>query len=129
MRKIYDRGNSSFTSESRLFSKYENEVEFWLAESDEEIMRINEDLKYNTSDQLTTKQQLLKTFIDKGYSIYKIDQENLIDSGSKSNLYSLKRKLNKNLSFERRPDSGRNVWFRNWSEICWSGQRKSIYQY
>ena len=27
---IYDKGNSSFTSESRLSSKYENEEEFWL---------------------------------------------------------------------------------------------------
>ena len=62
---IYDRGNSSFTSESRLSSKYENEEEFRLVESDDEIMSRKEELKQNTSDQLTTKQQLLKTFIDK----------------------------------------------------------------
>ena len=36
-------------------------------------MSSKEELKQNKSDQLTTKQQLLKTFIDKGYSIYKID--------------------------------------------------------
>ena len=84
---IYDRGNSSFTSESRLSSKYENEEEFWLVESDEEIMSSKEELKQNTSDQLTIKQQLLKIFIDKGYSIYKIDKEKLIDFASKSNLY------------------------------------------
>ena len=77
---IYDRRNSSFTSESRLSSKYENEEEFWLVESDEEIMSSKEELKQNASDKLTTKQQLLKTFIDKGYSIYKIDKEKLIDS-------------------------------------------------
>ena len=59
---IYNRGNSSFTSESRLSSKYENEEEFWLVESDEDIMSSKEDLKQNTSDQLTTKQQLLKNF-------------------------------------------------------------------
>ena len=108
---IYDRGNSSFTSESRLSSKYENEEEFWLVESDEEIMSSKEELKQNTSDQLTTKQQLLKTFIDKGYSIYKIDKEKLIDSASKSNLYFLKRKLSENWSFERRTGSGRNKKF------------------
>ena len=53
-------------------------------------MRSKEDLRQNTSDQLTTKQQLLKTFIDK---------ERLIDSASKSNLYFLKWKLNENWSF------------------------------
>ena len=70
---IYDRENSSFTSKSRLSSKYENEEEFWLVESDEEIMSSKEELKQNTSDQITTKQQLLKTYIEKGYSIWKID--------------------------------------------------------
>ena len=80
LRKIYERGNSSFTSESRLSSKNENEEEFWLVELEEEIMKSKEKLRQNTSDLLTTKQQLLKTFIDKGYSIYKIDQEKLIDS-------------------------------------------------
>ena len=54
-----------------------------MVESDEEIMSSKEELKQNTSDQLTAKQQLLKTFIDKGYSIYKIGQEKLIDSASK----------------------------------------------
>ena len=79
-----------------------------MVESDEKIMSSKEELKQNTSDQLTTKQQLLKTFIDKGYSIYKIDKEKLIDSASKSNLYFLKRKLSENWSFERRTSSGRN---------------------
>ena len=74
-------------------------------------MSSKEELKQNTSDQLTTKQQLLKTFIDKGYSIYKIDKEKLIDSASNSNLYFLKRKLNKIWSFERKPGSGRNKKF------------------
>ena len=108
---IYDRGNSSFPSESRLSSKYENEEEFWLVESDGEIMSSKEELKQNISDQLTTKQQLLKTFIDKRYSIYKIDKEKLIDSASKPNIYFLKRKLSKNWSFERRTVSGRNKKF------------------
>ena len=75
LRKIYDRGNSSFTSDSRLSSKYENEKEFWLVELDEEIMSSKEELRQNAYDQLTTKQQLLKTFIDKGYLIYKINKE------------------------------------------------------
>ena len=100
LRKIYDRGNSSFASESRLSSKYE--YEFWFVKFDEEIMSSKEKLKQNTSDQLTTKQQLLKTFID---------QERLIDSASKLNLYFLKSKLNENLSFERRPYSGKNKKF------------------
>ena len=56
-------------------------------------MSSNEDLRQNTTDQLTTKQQLLKVFIDK---------ERLIDSTSKSNLYFQKWKLNENWSFERR---------------------------
>ena len=75
------------------------------------MMSSKEVLKQNTSDQLTTKQQLLKTFIDKGYSIYKIDKEKLIDSALKSNLYFLKRKLNENWSFERRAGSRRNKKF------------------
>ena len=43
-------------------------------------MNSKEELRQNTSDQLTTKQQLLKIFIDK---------ERLIDPASKSNLYFL----------------------------------------
>ena len=62
-----------------------------MVELYEEIMSSKEELKQNTSDQLTTKQQLHKTFIDKGYSIYKIDKEKLIDFNSKLNLYFLKR--------------------------------------
>ena len=61
-------------------------------------MRSKEDLRQNTSDQLTTKQQLLNTFIDK---------ERFIDPASKSNLYFLKWKLNENWSFERRQGTGR----------------------
>ena len=53
LRKFYDRGNSSFTSESRLSSKYENENEFCLVESDEEIISSKEELRQNTSDHLT----------------------------------------------------------------------------
>ena len=105
---IYDRGNSFFTSESRLSSKYENEDEFWLVESDEKIMSSKEELKQNTSDRLTTKMQLFKTFIYKDILKNKIDQEKLIDTASKSNLYSLKLKLNENWSFERRQGSGWN---------------------
>ena len=82
-----------------------------MVELDEEIMSSKEELKLNTSDQLTTKQQLLKIFIDKGYSIYKIDKEKLIDSASKSNLYFRKRKLNENWSFERRLCTRRNKKF------------------
>ena len=82
-----------------------------MVESDGEIMSSKEELKQNISDQLTTKQQLLKTFIDKRYSIYKIDKEKLIDSASKPNIYFLKRKLSKNWSFERRTGSGRNKKF------------------
>ena len=117
--------NNSCTSESRLSSKYENEEEFWLVESDEEIMSSKEKLKQNTSDELITKQQLLKTFIDKGYSIYKINKEKLIDSCSNSNLYFLKRKLNGDWSFERRPGLGRNKsLIQKLIKNCWSGQRK-----
>ena len=54
-----------------------------MVESDEEIMSNKEEFRQNASDQLATKQQLLKTFIDKGYSIFKIDKEKLIDSASK----------------------------------------------
>ena len=82
-----------------------------MIESDEELMSSKEELKQNTSYQLTTKQQLLKTFIDKWYSIYKIDQEKLIDSSSKSNIYFLKRKLNENWNFERWSVPGRNKKF------------------
>ena len=67
---------------------------FLLVESDEEIMSSKEELRQNTFDQHTTKQQLLKT-IDKGYSIYKFDQEKLIDSALKSNSYFLKENCTK----------------------------------
>ena len=50
-------------------------------------------------------------FMDKGYSIYKIDKENLIDSISKSTLYYQKNKYKENCSFERRPGSGRKPKF------------------
>ena len=63
-----------------------------MVELDGEIISSNEDLRQNITDQLTTKQQLFKVFIDK---------ERLIDSASKSNLYFLKWKLNENWSFER----------------------------
>ena len=36
-----------------------------MTESDEEIMSSKEELRHNTPDQITTKQQLLKTVIDK----------------------------------------------------------------
>ena len=36
--KIYHRENTFFIRESILFLKYTNEKEFWLVESDEEIM-------------------------------------------------------------------------------------------
>ena len=49
--------------------------------------------------------------MDKGYSIYKIDKENLIDSVSKSTLYYQKNKYKENCSFERRPGSGRKPKF------------------
>ena len=52
-----------------------------MVESDEEIMSSKEELKQNTSDKLTTKQQLLETFIDKEYSIY--NKEKSIDSALK----------------------------------------------
>ena len=52
-----------------------------------------------------------KTFIDKGYSIYKIDKENLIDSISKSTWYYQKNKYKEIWSFERRPGSGRKPKF------------------
>ena len=81
-----------------------------MVESDEEIMISKEELKQNASDQLTTKKMLLKLLLIKDIQ-YKIDQEKLIDSASKSNLYFLKRKLNENLSFKRRPGSGRNKKF------------------
>ena len=45
--------------------------------------------------------------MDKGYSIYKIDKENLIDSVSKSTLYYQKNKYKENCRFKRRPGSGR----------------------
>ena len=50
--------------------------------------------------------------MDKGYSIYKIDKENLIDLISKSTLYYQKNKYKENCSFERRPGSGRKPKFK-----------------
>ena len=51
--------------------------------------------------------------MDKGYSIYKIDKENLIDSISKSTLYYQNNNNKENCSFERRPGSGRKPNLKN----------------
>ena len=49
----------------------------------------------------------LKTFMDKGYSIYKIDKENLIDSISKSTLYYQQK--NKTVLMK--------IWILRWKDI------------
>ena len=46
-------------------------------------------------------------FMDKEYSIYQINNDNLIDSFSQSTLYYQKNKYKKNCSFERRCESSR----------------------
>ena len=76
-------------------------------------MSSKEELKQNTSDQLTTKQQLLETFIDKEYSIY--NKEKSIDSALKSNLYFLI-KTERKLKFwkETRFRKELKIWFKNW---------------
>ena len=45
--------------------------------------------------------------MDKGYSIYLINKESLIDSCSKSTLYCQKNKYKEKWNFERRSESGR----------------------
>ena len=69
-----------------------------MVESDEDIMSSKEDLKQNTSDKKTTKHQLLKTFIDKGYSIYKIDKKVNRFRFEVKSIFS-KRKQNENWNF------------------------------
>ena len=90
---IYDKGDDSNVSDfdNHDIDSSENELnsieDFERAEDEEAKRESNEYL-----NSLNAQQQLLKTFMDKGYSIYKIDKENLIDSVSKSTLYYLKNK-------------------------------------
>ena len=108
---ICDKGDDSNVSDfdNHDIDSSENDQnsieDFERAEDEEAKRESNESL-----NSLNTHQQLLKTFMDKGYSIYKIDKENLIDSVSKSTLYYQK-KYKENCSFERRPGSGRNPKF------------------
>ena len=89
---IYDKGDGSNVSDfdNHDIDSSENELnsieDFERAEDEEAKRESNESLNF-----LNAQQQLLKTFMDKGYSIYKIDKENLIDSISKSTLYYLKK--------------------------------------
>ena len=111
---IYDKGDDSNVSDfdNHDIDSSENELtsieDFERAEDEEAQRESNESLNF-----LNAQQQLLKTFMDKGYSIYKIDKENLIDSVSKSTLYYQKNKYKENCSFERRPGSGRKPKLKN----------------
>ena len=88
MKNIHDKGDDSNVSDfdNHDIDSSENELnsieDFERAEDEEAKRESNESL-----DSLNAQQQLLKTIIDKGYSYYKIDKENLIDSISKSTLY------------------------------------------
>ena len=62
---------------------------------------------------LNTQQQLLKTFMNKGYSIYKIDKENLIDSISKSILYYQKINIKKTVVSKEDLDQEENLNLKN----------------
>ena len=81
---IYDKGDNSNVSDfdNHEIDSSENELnsieDFEKAEDEEAKRKSNEFL-----NSLNAQQQLLKTFMDKGYSIYQIDKENLIDSISK----------------------------------------------
>ena len=85
---IYDKGDdyNVLDFDNHDIDSIENELnsieDFERAEDEEAKRESNESL-----NSLNAQQQLLKTFMDKGYSIYKIDKENLIDSISKSTLY------------------------------------------
>ena len=85
---IYDKGDDSNVSDfdNHDIDSSENELnsieDFERAEDEEAKRELNESL-----NSLNAQQQLLKTFMDKGNSIYKIDKGNLIDSISKSTLY------------------------------------------
>ena len=109
---IYDKGDDSNVSDfnNHDIDSSENELnsieDFERAEDEEAKKESNESL-----NSLNAQQQLLKTFMDKGYYIYKIDEENLIDSISKSTLYYQKYKYKENCSFKWRPGSGRKLKF------------------
>ena len=62
---------------------------------------------------LNAQQQLLKKFMDKGYSIYKIDKENLIDSISKSTLYYQKINIKKTVVSKEDLDQEENLNLKN----------------
>ena len=109
---IYDKGDDSNVSDfdNHDIDSSENElnsIEDFERAEDEEVKRESN----KSLNSLNAQQQLLKKFMDKGYSIYKIDKENLIDSVSKSTLYYQKNKYKENCSLERRPGSGRKPKF------------------
>ena len=59
---------------------------------------------------LNAKQQFLKTLIERGYSTYQINKDNLINLASKSTLY-YHRKNKENWRLERRLGSSRKHIF------------------
>ena len=89
---IYDKGDDSNVSD---FDNHDIDLPKNELNSIEDFERIEDKEAKRESNEslnsLNAQQQLLKTFMDKGYSIYKIDKENLIDSISKSTLYYQKK--------------------------------------
>ena len=111
---IYNKGGDSNVSDfdNHDIDSSENELnsieDFERAEDEEAKRESNESL-----NSLNAHQQLLKTFMDKGYSIYKIDKENLIDSVSKSTLYYQKINIKKTVVSKENLDQEENLNLKN----------------
>ena len=109
---IYGKGDDSNVSDFDNHDIHSSENEL---NSIEDFERYDDEKANKESNEslnsLNEQQQLLKTFMDKGNSIYKINKENLIDSILKSTLYYQKNKYKENCSFEIRPGSGRKHKF------------------
>ena len=111
---IYDKGDDPNVSDfdNHDIDSSENELssieDFERVKDEEAKSESNESL-----NSLNALKQLLKTFINKGYSIYKIDKENLIDSISKSTLYYQKLNIKKTVVSKEDLDQEENLNLKN----------------
>ena len=111
---IYDKEDDFNVSyfDNQYIDSSENElnsIEDFERTRDEEAKRESN----KSLNSLNAQQQLLKTFMDKGYSIYKIDKENLIDSISKSTLYYQKINIKKTVVLKEDLDQEENLNLKN----------------
>ena len=68
---------------------------------------------------LKCKEATSKNILNKGYLIYHINEENLIDSVYKINIILFLKICKKNCSFEKKYDQVKNIWWICKAKNCW----------